>query len=177
MECNCGNIKTQTPKPSELTTIEDAIYNTESWVGKSADQSGDDWGSDTLTVFQAISGSGDYGADADDEAKVLGADDTPIITGNTLFNLCSILIIAASVTTQYKLRIVYGTGTMAAAITAEQYSEVMIIANPAATTATGVPINIKMPRLVSGTKVWVQCKNATDNATIDFFAGLHEDII
>lgn len=170
-------IKTHTPKPTELTTIQSSIYNTEAWVGKSADQSGDDWGADTLTVFQATSGSGDYGADADDEAKVIGADDTPIITGNILFNLCSILIIAASATTQYKLRIVYGTGTMAAAITAEQYSEVMTVANPAATTATGVPINVKMPRLSSGTKVWVQCKNATDNATIDFFAGLYEDTV
>ena len=39
----------------------------------------------------------------------------------------------------------------------------------------GVPVSLRMPRLDSGVdKVWVQAKNATNDATIDFFVGVHE---
>ena len=36
-----------------------------------------------------------------------------------------------------------------------------------------VPIVIQMPRVAVASKVWVQAKNATDNATVDFFVGMH----
>jgi len=146
------------------------------WLGKSADQSGNDWGADTLTPFQAISGNGVYGADANDEAKVIGSGDMPIITGNVKFDLHRLLIVDVSVDTVYKLRIVYGSGTMAAAITAGQYSETMIkfdSSNPQQ--SAGIPFDVQMPRISSSTcKVWIQAKCATDNATVDFFVGLHE---
>ena len=41
-------------------------------------------------------------------------------------------------------------------------------------TGAGAPIDVRMPRIACGSKVWVQAKNATDNATIDFFCGGHE---
>lgn len=157
-----------------VAEIEGHSHNRERWFGISGDQSGDDWAADTLNPFQAISGAGDYGADANDEAKVLGADDTPAIVGMVKFDAHRITIVSASSTTQYKLRVVYGTGTMADAITAGQYSELVVKYDPAIFGGTGHPVNLRMLRLDAGTKVWVQCKNASNNATIDFFIGLHE---
>jgi hypothetical protein len=159
----------------EVKEVEEHIHTRERWFGKSADQSGNDWALDGLTPYQAISGNNAYGSDADDEAKVLGTDDTPVITGMTVFDLHRVLVVHVSQDSVYKMRFVYGTGTMAAAISAGQTSEIMVkfdAANPQQ--SAGIPFEVKMPRLAVDTKVWCQAWNATDDATVDFFIGLHE---
>jgi len=160
----------------EVYEIDNHLHNMEIWFGKSADQSGNDWALEvSMTSFQAISGNADYGADANDEAKVLGTLDTPARSGKKYFDLHRIFVNAVSADTIYYLRIVYGTGTMAAAISALQYSVIIVkfdSANP--TEGAGLPSDITMPRLSAGTKVWIQTKNATNNATIDFLVGIHE---
>ncbi len=155
--------------------IEKHFHNRERWFGKLGVQTATDWADDTLSPYQAISGNDDYGGDADDEAQVLGTADTPAITDMVKYDVHRLLIVAASSTTQYKLRIVYGSGTMADAITAGQYSEIMIKEDPALFGGSGQPIDVLMPRRTCGTdKVWIQAWNATNNATVDFFAGIHE---
>jgi len=150
--------------------LEDHFHNVERWVGKSADQSGNNWGTQSsLTHFTAISGDGDFGSDADDEAKIVGSDDTPLVAGNTHFDAHRIMCVSASNANPFLLRLIYGTGTMQQAITAGQYSEIMVTE-----ARKGSPIEVRMPRVASGTKMWAQAKNATDNATIDFFMGIHE---
>lgn len=159
----------------EVIEIEEHIHNRERWFGQSADQSGNDWAADNLVPLDVISGNNAYGSDADDEAKCLGTADTPVRAGMTKFDLHRFLVVGVSQNTVYKMRIVWGTGTMADAITAEQTSEFMVkfdAVNPQQ--SAGIPFEVKMPRLDSGTKVWVQCWNATDNATASFFIGLHE---
>lgn len=156
--------------------IEKHFHSPERWVGIQAPQTGTDWADDTLTPFVAISGSNTYGADADDEALVLGTDDTPIISGMVKYDLHRLLIVDVDHDTPYKIRIVYGSGTMADAVSAGQYSEVIVkfdAANP--TTSAGSPIEVMMPRRTCGTdKLWIQAWNATDNSQIDFLVGLHE---
>lgn len=155
------------------------LHNRERWFGKSADQSGNDWALEaSLTPFRAISGNADFGSDLNDEALVLGTEDTPIITSQTHFDLHRLLIVGVSVDTPYILRIVYGTGTMADAITAGQYSDVMVkfdSVNP--TVSAGTPVDLVFPRNLNGNKIWIQTKNATNNATIDFFVGVHGYIV
>jgi len=156
------------------TETEIHLHSDGRWFGKSADQSGNDWAADTLTPFQAISGNGVYGADADDEAKIVGSADTPWIIGDTHFDLHQLLIVAVSVNTEFKLRFVYGTGTMANAIIAEQYSEEMVkfdALNPQQ--SAGIPFKVQAGKHTVGIKMWVQAKNATDNATIGFYWGGH----
>lgn len=159
----------------EVIEIEKHFHTWERWLGQSADQSGNDWAADNLVPLDVISGNNAYGSDADDEAKVLGTADTPVVAGTTVFDLHRFLIVAVSQDSVYKFRIVWGTGTMADAITAGQTSEFMVkfdAVNPQQ--SAGIPFPVKMPRLDAGTKVWVQCWNATDNATASFFIGLHE---
>jgi hypothetical protein len=156
--------------------IESHFHNRERWFGISADQSGNDWALDTLNPYVAISGANAYGADANDEAKVFGTDDTPAISGMTKFDIHRILIIDVDHDTVYKLRVVYGSDTMANNITAGQYSEVMVqfdSANPQQ--SAGVPVEVIMERSTCGTdKVWVQAWNANNNSEIDFLVGTHE---
>jgi len=160
---------------NKVAEIEDHFHTRERWLGISADQSGNDWALNTLNPFVAISGSGAYGADPNDEAKVLGTDDTPVITGKVAFDLHRILVLDVDHDTPYKLRIVYGTGTQAQAVEAKQYTEVMVLfdaTNPQL--SAGIPIEVRMPKIVADTKVWVDVWNATDNSEIDFFIGVHE---
>lgn len=150
------------------------FMNRERWFGKKAVPTATDWGDEaSLTPYRAISGDGVFGIDGDDEAEVLGTDDTPVIAGKNFYMLHKLLVLAASAATVYILRIVYGTGTMGDAESAGQYSDVGFIRETGV--GRGAPIELKMPMLRAGTdKVWIRAKNATDNATIDFLVGLHE---
>ncbi len=156
--------------------IEKHFHSEERWLGKLGAQTATAWADDTLSPYQAISGNDTYGADADDEAQVLGTADTPTMGSNVKFDLHRLLVTSQSSTTAYKLRIVWGTGTMADAITAGQYTEVCVISNSAlGLLAGGSPVDVMMPRRTCGAdKLWIQAWNATDDATIDFLIGLHE---
>ncbi len=146
------------------------------WFGISGDQSGDNWAANTLTPFVAISGNNAYGSDADDEAKVLGTDDTPAISGMIKFDFHEILVVDVDDDTPYKLRIINGTGTMSEAISAGQFSEAVVqfdSANPQL--SAGVPITLQTLRFDCNVdKVWIQAWNATNNSQIDFLVGMHE---
>ena len=156
--------------------IEKHFHSAERWLGISANQAGNDWAlEDTANVFRAISGNAVYGADTNDEAKVIGTDDGPYVTGMVKFDFHRIFISALSEDDIFTFRLVWGTDTMANAITAGQFSTIIVANNPAGSKAGGYPVDVQMPRKTWGTdKIWVQCKCATDNATADFYIGVHE---
>ena len=155
----------------QIDIIEEHIHNRERWFGKSSDQSGDNWALEAgLTPYQAISGNGAFGSDTNDEAKVIGTDDTPTISGKLTFDFHRIMVESSSKATSWVLRIIYGLETMAAAEQAGQYTDVMVTE-----ARKGSPIEVIMPRTTCDfCKVWVRAKNASDNATIEFFVGIHE---
>lgn len=155
--------------------IEEHCHNRERWFGKLAVQTATDWADDNIaTPYRAISGNNVYGADPNDEALVIGTADTPTIAGMVYYDLHRLLVVAASTTTVWKLRLVYGAGTMAAAIAAGQYSTLMIKIDPAVGQTPSVAHDVMCPRLRCGVdQVWIQAWNATDNATADFFVGMH----
>lgn len=156
--------------------IEKHFHNRERWRGMLAVQTATNWADDNVdTPYQVISGANTWGVDTDDEAQVFGTADTPIIAGTIKFDPFRISITNLSSDTPYKLRMIWGTGTMADAITAEQYSELIVENIVTGSKSGGAPTDFRMPRLNSGVdKVWVQAWNETDNATCDFFVGIHE---
>ena len=158
---------------AQIGEHDEHFHNREYWFGKSADQSGNNWGTRaSLTPYQAISGNGDFGSDANDEAKCIGSADTPIRAGGTKFDFRRIQVVAVSSTTVYLLRIIHGTGTMAEAEAAGQYTECAFFRQ--APPIRGDPVDLIQEKIAVGQKIWIRAKNATDNATIDFLAGIHE---
>jgi hypothetical protein len=154
--------------------IERHFHGRERWFGKLAVQTATDWADNTLAPFIAISGNNAYGTDANDEALVFGTADTPVIAGNVRYDLHRVFVSASSVATVWKLQLIYGTGTMAAALAAEQFSTFMVRTTTPASTQD-VPVDIMMPRGTCGsTKVWLRAWCATNDATISFFVGTHE---
>jgi len=159
-----------------IEKIEKHLHSRERWFGLKAVPTATDWGDQaSLNPYAAISGAGVFGADANDEALVLGTADTPAITSMVRFDLHRILILALSVDTPYIFRVIYGDGTMAAEESAGNYTDFMVQNNPAGSKAAGFPIDLQMPRAYCGVdKVWTRVMCATDNATATFYAGIHE---
>lgn len=159
-----------------VAEIERHLHGRERWFGKLAVQTATDWADNNIaTPYRVTSGANAYGTDANDEAQVIGTADTPAMAGNVRFDLHRIFIVAASSETVWKLQVIYGTGTMADAIAADQYSTFMLKVDAAASSSPALPVDIMMPRGTCGvTKVWMRGWNATNNATLDFFVGLHE---
>lgn len=161
-------------KEATLVEHDQHHHNIEYWFGKKAVQTATDWADRaSLTPFRAISGNNDWGADPNDEAQVLGSDDTPVGVGATEFDIRRIQVLDVSNAGVFLLRIVWGTGTMADAIAAGQFTELssLQVSSP---NGQAKPADDIIPRLAVGTKVWVQAKNGTDNAWIDFLVGVHE---
>lgn len=161
-----------------LPTISDEVYETEHhlhnrerWAGKAASQTATDWATPTrLTPFVAVSGNGDFGQDTNDEALVFGTDDTPVISGMTRFDLHRLEVESADNANEWVVRVIYGTGTMAAAEGADQYTDVMVME-----ARKGSPISIINVRGTCGvTKVWARVKSATNDDEISFYVGWHE---
>jgi len=151
--------------------IENHLHNSERWFGKKAVPTATDWGDEaSLTPYRAISGNGDFGSDPNDEAQVLGTDDTPTVAGMVSFDIHRIMITAASNANDWVLRVIHGDGTMADAEAAGHYSDVMV-----QDARKGSPIEVLMHRTECAMcKIWIRAKNAANNATIDFFVGIHE---
>ena len=159
----------------EIRVVEEHLHNKERWFGKLGSQTATAWGdAASLSPYRAISGDGVYGADANDEAQVLGSADTPAQTGMITYDPHEILITAYSSTTVYMCRLVWGTGTLSAAVTAGDYTEFALTKPSATGISQGSAVPIMAPRIASGTKIWLQCKNGTNNATLDFLFGIHE---
>ena len=152
--------------------ILDDDHTRERWFGISGNQSGNDWALNTLAPFVATSSTNDYGA----EVKVLGTDDTPIFTDSKRFDINEIFILDSTEASVWKLRTVWGTGTRADAVAAEQFSEEVVMIDPTnPQQSAGMAVMVRIIPLVVGVdKVWIQGWNATNNATIDFLVGVHE---
>jgi len=149
-------------------------YHIERWYGKLNPQTSTLWADGaTLNPYVAISGDNDWGAGE----QLFGADDIlpELGTGfsNGAFDM--FLSVANTSDTTSRIRIVWGAGTLAAAVTANQYTELMY--HKLAANAVLTPRRISSPIIpffIDGlpTQVWAQHWNATNLATISFFLGV-----
>jgi len=159
-------------KDSEYT--EEHMHHKVRWYGKLNPQDATHWAvlldGHLAQPYRAISGNGVYGADAGDEAQLFGTDDT-LELGYVVGDFDMILVTANSSNTLYLCRIVWGSGTLADAVTAKQYSEFVYLRS-AADNVRKIQV-IPTPLIDINAKVWLQCQNVTDNATIDFVVGVH----
>jgi hypothetical protein len=144
------------------------------WWGKKAIQGVDDWAVPLDTglalLYRATSGAGVYGADAGDTAQLFGATDIPI-PGMVVGDFDEILVVVNSSSTLYLCRILWAATTVADAIAAGNYSEFPYFRATADTTR--LKAFVPTPLIGADQRVWLQCMNATNNATMDFVVGVH----
>ncbi len=163
----------------EVEYAEEHLHHKVRWFGKLNPQDATHWAvsmQDHLAQpYRAISGNGVYGADPGDEAQLFGTADIPI-AGMVRGDFDEILITANSSNTVYLCRLVWGTGILADAVALGQYTEFPFFRAAADQVRKVMIIPCeKVPIQIGGldVKIWIQCQNVTDNATIDFFLGVH----
>lgn len=122
------------------------------------------------TPCRVVSGNNVYGT----AVPICGTGDDPCpILAQVSFDLDAILPVTSSITTAWKLRISWGTGTCGAAVAAGQYSETMVFPNLVAGLPSGNLFPISTVRIPTGYKVWAEGWSATNLATMDFFWACH----
>jgi hypothetical protein len=158
---------------------EEHMHHKVRWFGIRSPQTATQWcapmSTNLANLYRCISGAGVYGADANDEAKVFGTADIPI-SGMITGDFDEILVIANSSSTVYLCRLVWGTGTLAAAIALDQYTEFPYFRATADTTRQKAVVPAPLiPITIGGlpVQIWMQCANVGDNATLDFVIGCH----
>jgi hypothetical protein len=149
----------------EATEGVDHFHNKERWYGKKTGNNETNAIDNILTPFRVTSGTGGYGTGV----CVLGTADVPV-TGKTKFDLHRLLCTNFQKQELAKIRLAWGSTTEADAITAGDYSTVMV--NPQSL-ARETELDIRMPQLANGTKVWVNFWSVTNAQWVDFFIGVH----
>lgn len=122
----------------------------------------------TITPIVIQSGANAWGT----AVQILAAGDTPIFPGNKFFDPDTLIVVSSSIVTPYRLRLIWGTGTSAAAILDDQFSETIYC--PYLAGVSTFHVIIRSPRIACGSICWIQCWNATNLAALSIFASLHE---
>ena len=151
------------------------VHNREIWIGENPARNlelvcGE---ASVMTPFQSTAGNDTWSVTP---LCLIGTDDGPFFAGMTWFDAHRIHIMDVAVgadLTMHIMRLVYGTGTSAAAIGAMQFTEVCFTPERGAV-STAIPVII--PRLVYGTdKLWVShWVDGVNAPTMDFKIGIHE---
>ena len=156
--------------------IEKHFHSREIWFGEHSSRNAEvDCGErDTMTPFQTDAGNDTWSATP---LCVIGTGDVPISAGYTKLDLHRIVVVDVESTADldiHKVQIIWGSGTVAAAISADQISDVPPFV-PLRGGAFSV-LDVMMPRITIGTdKVWIRhWVDGTNTATMDFFIGFHE---
>jgi hypothetical protein len=164
----------QTEVDKDIDYTEEHLHHKTRWYGIRSPQTETQW-ADALSMlpFVAISGLNTWGADLNDEVQCFGAGDVlaELGTGLVCGDFDLILVTTNSSATLSRLRLIWGTGTMADAITANQYTDLLYSRTNSDTTR--IPRQFASPRLTIDNKIWMQHWNASNNATISFYLGVH----
>lgn len=156
----------------EVEEIDQHVHNVERWWGSNGAATETNAIAATVTVpFQATSGNDDWGV----AIPICGTADNPVLVGMATFDPHRLLVTDLDDDTDpWRIRIIWGTGTSGAAIAAGQWTEAMVITNTVpGNRAGGDPVDIRMPPIALGTKMWAQVWNNTNGEVLEFFWGAH----
>ena len=152
--------------------IEKHVHGRERWWGAVGAPDETNAIAATVTVpFVAVSGGDAWGT----AIPICGTADNPVLATDVKFDAHRIFVVSLDDdTTPWRIRLIYGTGTSANAITAGQWTEMMTMTNAVpGNRAGGSPVDVMMPRVDVGTKVWVQVWNDTNLEEMEFYWGAH----
>lgn len=156
----------------DVLETEKHIHNRERWLGIRVGWDGtnevNSATNDSVDPFQLDAGNDTWGT-----AKcIIGSGDTPLITGNTYYDMHRIVVHATEQNALYRLRFAWGAD-YATAVAAGNFSEIDFM--PVTNLADSGPSDIRTLRLAVGTKIFAAawCRNQ-NTGTIDFTIGVHE---
>lgn len=121
--------------------------------------------------FAVTSGNDAWGA----AISVIGTDDVPANAGDAYWDAHRILVTDLDDETDtWLVRLIWGTGTSGDAITAGQYTELMVQSNAVPGNRAGAsPVDVRMPKIAASSRLWAQVWNDTNGEVLSFFIGVH----
>lgn len=153
--------------------LERHFHNRERWWGATGAPDETNAIAATVTVpFAATSGNNAWGT----AIPICGTGDTPTPTPDDAKFDCHRIMVTDldDDTSPWRLRIIWGSGTSADAITAGQWTEIMVMTNAVpGNRAGGSPVDVIMRRVDTGTKLWAQSWNDTNSEILSFYWGAH----
>lgn len=155
----------------EVQEIENHFHSYERWLEAAPSPTSLD------AATRAGQGTGTYQLDAGnntwgDWVPLIGANDTPLISGSAYFDMHRIEVTAAERDNAYIVQFGFGV-TGSAILEAESYTETMF--TPASNLIDSGPLELHVPRMPTGTIVWARAYCPGQNtATINFYLGVHE---
>ena len=163
---------TSIAQADELEELEQHFHNvSRAWGAVAAPDETNAIEANVNRPFAAASGNNTWGA----AIPILGTADNPVLAGMTQFDFRQLLITDLDdITTPWRIRIIWGTGTSADAVAAGQWTEEMVQSNAVPGNRAGaVPLLVTMPRVTVGWKLWAQAWNATNSEIMSFFYEAH----
>lgn len=169
-----GLVGTENSLAYRTEKIEKHFHSFEKWLGAAAVPSGETHIADRLgpsiSPFALTSGNDAFGS----WVQILGSSDTPVQTGVVSFDAHRILVTTTTSTEAFVIQMASGESAgLAAKITAEAFTEVPYIA--ATNNADSGTIDVMIPAIAAGTKLWARCICIGQDAkVINFYFGIHE---
>lgn len=152
----------------ESSIVEHHFHVRERWFGKLAVPAGGKTAEQGMTPFVATAGNDTWGP----YIQMFDVNDTPSIPGYKFYDFRRVFITDVNDTNIYRIRFLYGSTTEADALAALQYTDFVFRVDTTGTDRR--PIEISMPRVPVGTKLWATCWCAGQDAkTVSFMIGGH----
>lgn len=153
--------------------IERHLHSGGRWFETAAVPDGENHVADSVGTgggaFQIDAGNDAYGA----WVQVLGATDTPTVTGKTHFDPHEMIVEAAEKAVTYFIQFARGASG-AAGLAAGTYTELVWESDAVGAKSTGI-IRVQTGRAPAGSKLWARCMVPGENtSTLDFYLGIHE---
>ena len=154
---------------SESTESANHVHSRERWMATLSGTVNRVATTNGTSGFVATAGNDTYGT----AILILDTADTPVIAGKTKFDLHRLFVTDVGNTSLYRVRLIYNGTVAADSVTSGYYTETIYRVD--ATSSDRKPLEIQMPRMASGTKVWASVWCAGQNAqSFTFLFGLHE---
>lgn len=157
----------------KVSIIESHLHCNERWFEAAATPSGETHVADRICTgggsFQVDAGNNNWGA----WLQILGSSDTPEVAGSAFYNLHRLVFLDhESNGVQHCIQIAFGDSG-AAALAAGDFTEIVLLSGGG--NSESPPVEIRSPRISSGTKAWIRIRvPGEDTSTLDFVFGIHE---
>lgn len=159
-----GRWYTRTDNATLEVILDEHFHTVTRWRGAKAGADETNALDDILTAFQIDSGNNTWGT----ALCIVGSGDTPIDTDMTVYHCNKLQVSARERAKPYKMMLAWGD-SYAAGVSAGNYTEQMVFPSDEPPV-----VIIDIPRIATGTKLFIACEVAANTGTIDFFIGIHE---
>lgn len=149
-----------------VLSMRGSLFNVVRWYGIRVPQTTESWGDpNSMVPYTAYSGNNDWGP----AVQILGSADT-LTPGALTGDANEVMIMSSSENTLYRCRFIWSSSTLQEGLNKNQWTEFVYIKTNSDHSAQTK--SVSSPQVSATDRVWFQCRNVTNNASISFVASV-----